>query len=135
MLLITSLEKGKDTWKMNDPAAMQDLLEATERALEVLGELMNSALYMHDADFRDFEELYEVGAGEEVAESLYFLLCDPSYDVRRQSELEDRSHDLFEPSDMEDFCDLAKTLTELGIYGHVFFRISDWLVMAKGCSR
>lgn len=57
--------------------------EAVKRSIGVLGEAMNSACYIHDAEFRDIEEVYELGAREKLAESVYFPLCEHPYNVRR----------------------------------------------------
>lgn len=35
-----------------------------------------------------------------------------------QRELEDTSHDVFEQNDMDNFCDLLKTMMSAGCYGH-----------------
>lgn len=76
-------------------------------------------LYISDADFRDDEDLQKTGAGEELAESVNFLLRNPSCNVRRQNKLKNPSHDLFGPNEMEDFRDLAKKMTRPGGHGHV----------------
>lgn len=39
--------------------------------------------------------------------------------MRRQNELENTSHDLFGPTEMDDFCDLDIKLIEPGGYSHV----------------
>lgn len=94
--------------------------EDAKQATEVLCEGINSVCLIYDADFGDFHELYEAGAGEELAKSVDFQLCDPPYNERRKSELENTGLDMFEPNDIEDFCDLAIKLIKPAGHGHLF---------------
>lgn len=50
--------------------------------------MMNCAFYIYDPDLRDLGELYETGLGEMLLGSVYFVLCNPTYIVRCQIELE-----------------------------------------------
>lgn len=87
----------------------------------MLREAINSVCYIYDADFCDLEELHQAGAEEELAKWVYFVLCARTYNVKRQSELENIIHDASELNDMDDFCDLAKHLINYGDHGHRFF--------------
>lgn len=53
-------------------------------------------------------------------DSVDFLLCDLSCDVRRPSELENTSHDFIESNVMNDLCDLAKRFIKPGRHKNVF---------------
>lgn len=88
--------------------------------MAVLIEAMNLVRYIMDADFRDPEELYETDAEEVLTELADFLLCSPPYSVNRQSELENISHDMFGPSNMDSFYNRARRLIKPGGRG-IFF--------------
>lgn len=105
--LLSSSEKEDDLLMMTDAAASMDLSEYARRAMEVLGEVMSSVCDIYDENFCDLEEPNEAVAGGELVGSENYLLCGPPYNVRRQNELEDTSHDRFELDDMDDFCDLC----------------------------
>lgn len=64
--------------------------------------------YVYEVKFNDLEEPRETGAGEELAESLQWLLWELSHDVRHESELENIRRDFFRPDKMDDFYDLRK---------------------------
>lgn len=84
------------------------LSEEEKQVIKVLCEAMNFVCYIYDTHFCTREELYEAGAGEDPAESVVFILCDPPYSDRPQSELQKTSRDVFEPSDIDDSRHLAK---------------------------
>lgn len=86
----------------------------------MLTEEMNLVFYTFDADFRSFEEGHKAGVGEEVAETVCFLLCDPHYKVRRQRELKNIGRDVLEPKDIDDFHDLPKILVVPAGRGFLF---------------
>lgn len=94
--------------QMTEAVASLALSEEANQATEALREEMNSACYIHDADFRDLEELHRTGATKELAQLVDLLLCDPHYSVRYQSGLQGPSQDVFRPDDMDDLCNLAK---------------------------
>lgn len=81
--------------------------------MEVLSNAMNSIYYMYDSDFRSIEEVHKADAREDLVVSLHFLLCDPLYNSRRQSELKKTWRDVLRANDMDNFCDLAKQLLNL----------------------
>lgn len=87
--------------------------------MEVFSEAMNSVCQVYEAKFRKFEGLYEASAGEVLAVSVNALLCDALYNVAGQSELENRSHEVFGAHDRENFGDLAKALIKYGSSDHV----------------
>lgn len=103
-----------------DDSSSLDLSEEATRALEVFGEGMSSAFYIYDAGFSDVEEFHKGGSREESAESVYFLLCNPPCNERLQIVWENLSQDLFWPNDMDDFCDLPKTLKNPGCMAMCF---------------
>lgn len=45
----------------------------------------------------------------------------PHYKARRQSELEDKSHDVSEKNDVDDSCDLAEKFRKPAGYDYVFY--------------
>lgn len=102
--------------ELNDVAASIDFLEETKRAIDVSTEMMNSAYYIIDADFRGLEEPHEADVGEEQAESVDFLRYDPPHDVRLQSELENAGRSVFGPIEMEDLCNRTKNFIKPGIH-------------------
>lgn len=106
---------------MTDASASRYLSKKPNRAMEVLSEGMNSVWYIQNADFRDLDELRGAFAGEARAESVEFLLSDPPYSVRRQSELENTSQIVFGLNEMDEFCDLAAKLINPGSNGYVFY--------------
>lgn len=59
----TALEKEKHVSEITNAAALIDLSEEVKRAMEMLSEAMSSLCYMHNADFRDLQELQEAGTG------------------------------------------------------------------------
>lgn len=113
-------EKEEDVLPMPDAAASIDLSETAKRALDVLSEAINSDFYIYSADFCDRKELNKDSTGEELAKSLNFLLLEPLYNVRRQKKLQNTSHDVFRSNNIENLCDLDKTLGNSGGHGHVF---------------
>lgn len=70
---------------MTYAAASMNLSEEAKQASGVLGEALNMACCIYDANFSDPEELDKAGAGEDLAEVLDFHLCDHSFNVRGQS--------------------------------------------------
>lgn len=100
---VSTPKKEEDVLKTADIAASMDLSEDAKQAMEVLDEPMNSVYYMYDADFCDIAELHEAGGEEELVDSVYFLPCDPAYNLSRQNEWENTTHDVFGPNFMEYF--------------------------------
>lgn len=92
--------------------------------MEVIVEVTNLVRYIHNADFSDLEELHETGSGEQVAESEGFPLCELPYNARHYSEFENTSHYVFRPNDIDNFCNMAKTLVKPGIHSHLLFCFS-----------
>lgn len=60
------------------------------------------------------------GAGEKLAGSKDFVLCDPPYNVRGQCQLENTRLDVLEPNDMDVCCDLPEKLVKSIVHGHLF---------------
>lgn len=52
-------------------------------------------------------------------ESVYFLVCDSIYNLRRQRELENTGHNAFRPNDVNGFCHLARKIIKRGVHGYV----------------
>lgn len=75
---------------------------------------MDSECDIYDANLRDVAELYKAGAGEELANSLHYILCGPPYNVERYRELENPSHVEFGLNDADDLCKPAETLMKCG---------------------
>lgn len=73
--------------------------------MEVLSEAKNSVCYIYNTYFHGLEEIYESGAGTEPAMILHFLPCDLPYYMRCQNALENKSHDVLDPNNMDDFWD------------------------------
>lgn len=78
--------------------------------MKALSKAMSFACYVHDADFRDPEALHDAVAEEKLSELMYVLLCNTPYSLRRQINLKDTRHNMFEPNDMNDYCDLSENL-------------------------
>lgn len=79
--------------------------------------------------FRDLQEPLEDGVREELAGIVDFPLCDPPYNVKSQSVSGNTNHDVSEPNEMEDFCNLAGKLRKPVGHGHVFcpaLQFSSW---------
>lgn len=77
----------------------------------------------------DLAELLKAGTGEELADSVGFLLCNPSYNVRRHGESEDTSQEVLGPTDMDSLCNQLKTFIASGGHGHAFcsaLQFSSW---------
>lgn len=81
---------------------------------------MNAVYYIKDTDFPDFEELYEVGAGEERLESADLPPFDPSCNVSRRNGFKNTKQDVFGANEMSYFCDNAEKTVRPGHHGHVF---------------
>lgn len=92
-------EKQEYVSKVTDPEATVDLLESSKQSIEVLSQAMDSDRYIFDANFRDFEELSKAGAVTKLVVFVDLLLCNPAYNVRRQSDLKNTSHDFFRPNE------------------------------------
>lgn len=90
---------------MADAAESMNLSEEEKRVMKVLYEAINLVFHIYGDGFRDLEELHKAGATKEIAESVHFLLCDTLCNVRNQSEMEDKTHDLLKPNHMDDFCE------------------------------
>lgn len=58
--------------------------------------------------------------GEELLECKDLMLYSHLYTVRNQRELDNLSYDVFELSDMDDFCEITKKIINSGGYCHVF---------------
>lgn len=76
----------------------------------MFGDAICSACYVNEDEFHDLEEFHDADIGEELWELVNFLLCNRPYNARALSDLENKSHNVFEPNDMSSFCDSAKTL-------------------------
>lgn len=90
---------------------------------------MNAASHIYHGDFRNFKELPEAGAEEELAVPVDILMCDSSNNVKRQSKRENTSHDVFGLNDRDNLGDLAKKLIKSGGHGNVFcsaLQFSTW---------
>lgn len=74
--------------QMTDAAFLTDLSEEVRQTMQVLGDVMNSVYYVYGAVFRELEKLHEANAGDVLADSVYFLLCDLSYHVRHKRKFE-----------------------------------------------
>lgn len=61
--------------EMSDAATTMDWSKEAKRAMQLLSDEINSVSFIYDADLRHLEELHSSGAGEDLAESMYFLLC------------------------------------------------------------
>lgn len=120
LLLFTTPEREVDLLEMMEQAVLMDLLEVVRQAVEMLMEAKNSVCCINSADVYNLERFHEAGTGEELAEAVNFELCHPPYNLRCQTELKTTSHDLFELSDVDDFCDLDKKWIEPGRNSHVF---------------
>lgn len=96
----TTPEKKEDALELTNAVASMDSSEESNRAMSVLGKAMYSVCYMYDTDVCGLEELNEAGAGGEPVDSVEVLLCDPHYNLRRQSELGNASYDVFEANYM-----------------------------------
>lgn len=120
-LLLTATEKEKHVLETTDAAVSMYLSLEMKGTMDVLSKVMKSVFRIYDAYLRDFEELQNAGAGEELAESVEFLLGDPFYNFRCQSELENKSHDVFEPNDMDDLGNLANKLIKPDGHENGFF--------------
>lgn len=59
---------------MNDAAAWIDSSEVVKRVTEAISEAMNPVCYLLYAGFRDLEELYKIGTGDQLVKSVDFLL-------------------------------------------------------------
>lgn len=57
---------------------------------------------------------------KELPESVKSLLRGPPPNVGHYIELDNSSNNIFDPNDMEDPCDLAKTLINRDVYRHAF---------------
>lgn len=82
--LLTAAGSGEDVLEMTGAAVSMDLLEVQKYTMEILREVMSSVYYVCNPDFRDFEDIHESGAKEQVATSSGFLLLDPFRNSRKQ---------------------------------------------------
>lgn len=64
--------------------------------------------------------MYELQGGENLGESADQLLCDHSYNVRRQKDLQISDHDLFNARDMDAFSDFEEYVQKRVGNGHIF---------------
>lgn len=130
LLLFTTVESREEVSELTNAATQMDLSKEIKVITEVLSRAMDSVYYIYHADFDNFEKYHKDGAGEELAESVDFLLCDPLYNTRCQSELEDTSHNVFEQNDMDDLCKLAEKSVKPGSHGHAYCSLlqpfSEW---------
>lgn len=60
---------------MTDPAARMGLSDEAKRPKEVLGKEINSARYIYEADFRDFEQVHKAGNEEKLVQSMVFCFA------------------------------------------------------------
>lgn len=76
--------------------------------------------YIYNAALPEFEELHEVGTGEELGDSMHFRTWGPPHIVRCQGEIENTNHDVSRRNEMDGFLDLAKKLIKSVDNGHLF---------------
>lgn len=117
--LLTALEKVKDQLGMTSAAASMDMSKEAKGTMEVLSEALILVCYIYDEDLHDIVELHKTGARVVPTEVVNLLQCNHFYEVRKQSELQKTSHDLFEPSDRHDFYNLTEKLMKPSVYGRV----------------
>lgn len=89
--------------------------------MEVLTEEINTICQIYYVEFCELEELLEARAVEELAESVDFLQHVLLYNVKRQSELENKDHSVISPNDVDDYCDLSERLINPSGHGQLFF--------------
>lgn len=106
--------------EMINAVALMGLPEVAKGAMELLKEAMNLVSYLYGPDVCDLKELHKAGFGEELVESVDYVLCDPPYNATCQSELEHISHDMLGRNAVEHFCALVKKLIKPGGHSHVF---------------
>lgn len=87
---------------------------------EVLPEAMKAVCCRYDDDFRGLHETHELQSGEDLTESVYLLLRDLFFNVRRREDLSNSRHDLFSAVDMDNLCVFVQKLLMLGGHGHIF---------------
>lgn len=75
-------------------------------------------------DFRNLLTIYKLWGGKDLGESVDLLLCDHPNIVRRQQDFQNSDHDVFNATDMDIICGVAKYVLQRGVLGHFF-----WLVV------
>lgn len=131
MPLLTVTKKEENFMGITGVAGFMEFLEKTKQAMEVLIEGITFVCNMYDADFGDSEELYGADVFEELEVCIDFLLCDPPFNLRCYSELENTGHHIFRPHSVNDLFTISKTLVHPGGHGNFLFNASGSLVVAK----
>lgn len=89
-----------------------DLSEEAKQAMTVISEAKDLVFYIYDTGFYNLERLQGAGAGSGLVKPVNFLLCHPPCHVRSQKQLENTNHGVFEPIDMENFCNRKMVRTD-----------------------
>lgn len=71
---------------------------------------MFPAWAMHNIDFRDLLEEYELSLGNRLAEKVYLALTDPPYNVRRVWNDKNAMYDRLSTSDMGGVVNVGKSM-------------------------
>lgn len=115
--LFTAQERQGDVSEKVDAAVSMEFSVEAKRAIEVLAEAMYSICYIYDDNYCALEYFHQAGTEEAPAKAVYVLVFSRPYNGRVQQELQNIRQNVFGPSDMDDFCALAKVLTNPRIHG------------------
>lgn len=74
---------------------------------------MNLDYYIHETEFRDFEELHDGITGQELPEAMVLPMRDWFNNMGRYSELENTDQIVYKTNEIENIVGLAKKLIEL----------------------
>lgn len=105
--LPNATKKQENVLKVTDQIATMDLPEEEKKVMKVLREATNLVCHIHRAELSDLNMLYKVKAGENLFESVGLLPCASAYNVRRQRESDDTSHDSVGPCNMNKISGMA----------------------------
>lgn len=115
--LLNAKYKQKHLLHVTDTATSTDLSEEPKQAISVMAEAINSVCFMYYADLRHLKKLYEADTGQELTESVNFLLYDSFYNLSSHGKVNTLSHEVFGTFNIKAFCPPAKTLIKPGSHG------------------
>lgn len=117
----TTVVKEKDVSDGTEPAESLNLSPKAVTALEALLQAMRTVCYVYTEEFCNLHDTHNLQGGEDLGEDVNLILCDRSYNVRRQRKLLKSKHNAFKEKNMDALCNFANYVLKRKRHEHIFF--------------
>ena len=123
--------KQEDVELISSSDLERDLSDEANAAFKTLEKGLKRYGAVHTAHFNDVITIHEEMEGKDLRRSVDLILTDPPYNIRREAQANNSSHDVLSDSDMDKFALLCKKLLMRGGQGHIFCsqqQFAEWQV-------